>query len=75
MIGKCMGAVPNRIVQKAEKILLMQTSKQIRRKKISRSKGCFSLRLSRNYRLLFLPTGSAIICSHDNYQRRIKRCR
>lgn len=75
------GSIPAHIQEKAKQLVSGPSPSQaIGWKKLKRLKGCYSFRLSQNYRLLWLPDRQTVICDHDNYVRKInsfrnRRCR
>lgn len=75
------GSIPDRIREKAERLVVgSHPLQEPGWKKLKRVRGCYSYRLSQNYRLLWLHDKQLVICDHDHYVRKInsfrnRRCR
>nr|WP_287413246.1 hypothetical protein [Pseudodesulfovibrio sp.] len=75
------GPIPGYIREKAKQLISDSSPHQgAGWKKLKRLKGCYSFRLSQEYRLLWLHGRQTVVCNHDNYVRKInsfrnRRCR
>jgi hypothetical protein len=67
------GAVPERIMKKAESIVSSHgLCVGDGWRKITSLQGWYSYRLNKNYRLLRSINGYEAVCNHDNYQKKIR---
>mgnify|MGYP000050040753 CR=1 FL=1 len=67
-----LGHCPDRIIKKA--ILRFNQLSSINKlsKKLSGVRGYYSIKVSDNYRVLFSDTKNAFLCSHNQYDKKIK---
>ena len=62
---------PEKLVNKAKRLLAKMDESQTRSKKIASLKTWRSLRLAQGYRLLFCRDKAAFLANHDTYERQI----
>lgn len=67
-----MGTCPNKIINKAKKLLDLPDMSSVSYKKLSGIKKAYSIRVNQNYRVLIANGTNAYIGSHNHYDKKIK---
>ncbi len=72
MTVKTKGKVPLRICETAKKVLGRES---IRWRKLGGVSNCYTVELSRGYRMISDKLDICLICNHDNYERCLNNVR